>query len=216
MKLCDVMLVDNDAFTRATVSQSLERFNIHVVINAASAADALAQLDDTPVEVALLDLDLGIGPSGIDLAHALRARQENIGLVMLTSYRDPRLAAAGSRALPIGTSYLSKRDVSDMQTVVEEILSVRRMPLQRRLSSVDSEKTLEKFTPTQIEILRMVGEGLSTSEIAVRRGVSEKAVEQSISRIYELLDLSKEKSMNQRVQLVQAFYLHSGKLDSNG
>jgi len=210
------MLVDNDAFTRATVSQSLERFKIHVAINSASAADALEQLNDTPVEVALLDLDLGIGPSGIDLAHALRARQTDIGIVMLTSYRDPRLAATGSRTLPMGTSYLSKRDVNDMQIVVEEILSVRRMPLQRRIPNVDPEKTLEKFTPTQIEILRMVGEGFSTSEIAARRGVSDKAVEQSISRIYDLLDLAKEKSMNQRVQLVQAFYLHSGKLDSNG
>ena len=216
MKLCRIMLVDNDAFTRASLSQALERFNIDVVINAASAAEALELFEHTQVDVALLDLDLGIGPSGIDLAYALRGRQPEIGIVMLTSYRDPRLAAAGSRELPVGTAYLAKRDVTDMQLVVEELLSVRNKPLARRTSKVDLSKTLQNFTDVQIEILRMVGEGLSTSEIAARRGVSEKAIEQGISRIYELLDLEKEKSLNQRVQLVQAYYLHIGKLDSNG
>ena len=60
------------------------------------------------------------------------------------------------------------------------------------------------LTDMQVEVLLLVGDGVTTSEIAARRGVSTSAVEQTIARICERLDIQRGPSRNQRVQLVQA------------
>jgi len=56
-----------------------------------------------------------------------------------------------------------------------------------------------------------VAEGLTTKEIASRTGVSEKAVEGTISRLHSMLDLPKDSSSNPRVQLARAYFALSGK-----
>jgi DNA-binding NarL/FixJ family response regulator len=58
----------------------------------------------------------------------------------------------------------------------------------------------------------MVADGLSSSEIAERRGISEKAVEAIIARIYNFLGLKKVKENNPRVLLANHFKKLSGKI----
>ena len=59
---------------------------------------------------------------------------------------------------------------------------------------------------------REVAEGLSSSEIAARRNISEKAVEAILARIYAFLEIKKEKANNPRILLANSFKKFSGKL----
>ena len=84
-KRLKVLIVDDDAFTRVTLTSTLRAFNCNIVGDAATAAAAIqaAQLEEP--EIAVLDLDLGEGPTGIDLARTLRRDYPKIGIVMLST-----------------------------------------------------------------------------------------------------------------------------------
>ncbi|MEI6374165.1 MAG: response regulator transcription factor, partial [Actinomycetes bacterium] len=165
------LVVENDSFTLASLVNALEYQRVEVVGRATTAREALELQRDTTPNVALLDLDLGVGPTGVDLAHALRIRQPEIGLVMLSTYRDPRLIAPGMVAPPRGTTYLNKADIRDFSEIVVQVLVAARTPLAFR-SAVPS--SLRPLTEGQIDVLRLVADGMSTQAIAEERQVSVK------------------------------------------
>ena len=74
-----------------------------------------------------------------------------------------------------------------------------------------TESQISNLTDTQIDILRLVSEGQTTSTIAENRGVTEKSVEAALGRIYSALELPRNKSLNPRIQMVRAFFTLSGK-----
>lgn len=208
-----VLVVDDHPFALATLTAALAGRSIDVR-GAASPREALAVAVESRPSVAMLDLDLGPGPTGIDLAHALRKEFPAIGIVILTSFRDPRLAGVGVPALPLGSIYLCKADVSDIDVVVKAIELVEHSPLARRAPLHMASGPTVALTDTQVEVLLLVGEGITTAEIAERRGVSTGAIEQILARICERLEIPRSTSRNQRVQLVQALHRLRGQATS--
>jgi DNA-binding NarL/FixJ family response regulator len=63
-----------------------------------------------------------------------------------------------------------------------------------------------QLTDIQIETLRLVADGLTNAEISRVRFVSEKAVEQIVSRIAQVLNVQPDRSKNLRVQLVGEYF----------
>lgn len=197
-----MLLVDDHQFTRVTLGSALSArgLDVHAV---ATAREALELADSLPnLGVALLDLDLGKGPTGLDLSVELRSRSPRLGIILLTSYRDPRLAAMNLPHLPQGGVFLCKDEISDISLLAATIELVRQQPLTRRSRTLGTSNDL---TDTQIEVLHALASGATTAQIARDRGVSEGAVEKTIARICERLDIPRDPGINQRVQLVHAY-----------
>lgn len=208
MELARVLLVDDDLFTRTALSAALSAHSIHVVDAVTNAPMALEALKNSPVDVVIVDLDLGPGPSGIDICHALRIHKPNLGLILLTSYLDPRIHDPSNSQLPKGCRFMSKTELSDIKILVQEIIIARNKPLMPVRSRLQPGKIL---TDVQLEVLKAVAAGLSSAEIASKRGVSVKAVEAIIAKTHSALGISKSKSLNQRVQLARSYFMLSGK-----
>jgi len=208
MALASVLLVEDDVFTRSTLSAALVGANFEVKAQVGKASDAIDAVKRFSIDVAIIDLDLGAGATGIDIAIALREHNPIIGIIILTSYTDPRVMNPHSRVLPKGSKFLTKSNLTDFAPLVRTILELKALPL-----SGKTEKRSEKvdFTANQLIVLQSVAEGLTTKEIASRTGVSEKAVEGTISRLHSMLDLPKDSSSNPRVQLARAYFALSGK-----
>ena len=202
-----VLIVEDDGLTRSSVASALRLEGMEVVGEADAASTALAMARETPPDVAVLDLDLGAGPNGADIALALRRLRPEIGIVVLTTYDSPRLIADQAPELPLRTVFLRKRDVQSVQDLVQAVhASLRPMhaPVMHRAGATDL------FTDAQIAIMRAVAEGLTNAEIARRRDVSERAVEQMMRRIAIRLGLPADSSLNQRVQITRAFLEMTG------
>lgn len=196
-----VLLVDDHQFTRVTLGSALSArgLDVHAVGSAREVLNLVA--GGATFEVALLDLDLGTGPTGLDLALELRSRIPLIGIILLTSYRDPRLAAPALPSLPVGGVYLCKDDIADINALIGTIEWVRQLPLARRaLTSSASD-----LTDVQIEVLAALARGATTAQIAAERGVGVGAIEKTIARICDRLGIERDGQANQRVQLVHAF-----------
>lgn len=210
MRNARLILVEDDQFTRATLGDALTLQGFDVKARVATAAEALtAQVEFNP-QVAVLDLDLGIGPTGIDVAIALRKKNPQIGIIFLTTYKDPRLIESNLPNLPDGAIYLNKLEMNSTQAIASQISLAMLKPLTKRSFPWSRNSPLGALTQLQIEIMRDVAAGLSTSEMARMRGVSEQAIDKSIARISKHLDIPKSADTNQRVQIVRAYFESKG------
>jgi two-component system nitrate/nitrite response regulator NarL len=202
-------VVEDDAFTRMTLSAALKAKGLNVVMAAADAAEAALLSQIHAIDAAILDLHLGIGPTGIDVAQALRRQNPGVGIVFLTSFDDPRLLSTHLPQLPGNSQYLTKSSIGE----VDQLVNAIQLAVIGRGNTASKLKNhaLGKFTDSQIETLRLVAQGLSNAEIARRRFVTERAVEVSISRVAKALGLESDSSRNQRVHMAKVFFRALGR-----
>jgi DNA-binding NarL/FixJ family response regulator len=208
MPLASILLIDDDSFTRATLSAAINGSGLTVVASVDNASEALKSVLTKNPDVAVVDLDLGSGPSGIDICHALRKQNPQIGLVLLTSYSDPRIHDPANLKLPKGCRFLSKNEIENFSILLKEILIAKNKPLK---NNSQTHRKSHELTNIQIQVLKSVADGLSTSEIAKIRGVSEKAIEATIAKTNKILGINKSKIFNQRVQLARTYFKLTGK-----
>lgn len=202
-----VLVVEDDSFTLSMVTGVIATSGF-IVHGEKSVAEAFKFAQTNFPAVCIIDLDLGEGPTGIDLALGLRRLQPKIGIILLTSYEDPRLHRPNLPDLPLGARYLVKQHISEKSTLVETIKNVIDNPL-GKIS--DSEIPQLDFTDVQVETLRLVAQGLSNAEIAKLRFVTEKTVEQTITRLSKLLNIPQSANLNSRVQLARTYFNKTGK-----
>lgn len=209
-----VLVVEDDNLTRITLTSSLESAGVESVQAAASVGEAVDLAGRHMPDSALIDLHLGSGPTGLDLARQLRSMDPRIGIVILTSYDDPRLLGENPDFIPAGTRYLLKRDIADISAITNALAASQKSS--RLLPRASTQVHGVKLSETQLAILKLIAEGYSNSEIARRRGVSEKAIEGSISRLASKLSLEKDSAVNQRVHIARVYFRALGlKLDDD-
>jgi len=204
--MVNVLLVEDNALLRSSLGIALGQHGVRVVASCANASEAIEHLSSGAVDALVADLDLGRGPNGIALAHVARMANPDVGVVLLTGYSDPRLVAGKLLQLPPGTEYVLKGDVDDVMVLRQAIdRAVRRAdPGSRANESQDLAR--DGLTDHQMEIMRMVAEGLSNTEIAERRVVAVKSVERSIARLARHLNITRDPGRNQRVMITREYY----------
>lgn len=202
------IVIDDDPFVRSSLTAGLAHYGIQVVHSLENGTNADRIIESEKIEVVIVDLDLGPGPSGIDICNAIRTKHSGIGLVLLTSYQDPRIFDPGAPSLPKGTKFISKSELSDFRLLIDAVFAAKAKPL---IPMKRGETPKNPLTVNQLEVLKLVAQGLSTQEIADVKGVSVKAIEGTISKIQAAVGINKSKSMNQRVQLARIYYMMSGK-----
>jgi DNA-binding NarL/FixJ family response regulator len=202
------IVVEDDDFTRLMITTALKSQGLEIVLATPSPTEALEQSLALKADLAILDLQLGKGPTGIDLAVALRRLQPKIGILMLTSYEDPRLLNPNLPKLPFGGVYLTKKSVGEIEILnnaIDQALDHKKWsgtwaPVPQPISSV------AKLTDTQLETLRLMAQGLSNAEISKRRFVTEKSVETSIARLAKAIGLTNDPGQNQRVHMAKVYF----------
>ncbi|NBP92104.1 MAG: response regulator, partial [Actinobacteria bacterium] len=126
MENLKVVLVEDDDFTRGLLSTSLTSQGLVIAGAADNASAGLKLILDLQPDVALLDLNLGKGPNGLDLAVTVRQRAPQVGIVMLTSIEDPRLLGPNLSQAPAGVEFLIKREMGDIEKVVTALKNAKR------------------------------------------------------------------------------------------
>jgi DNA-binding NarL/FixJ family response regulator len=208
-----VIVIDDDPFTRTMLRSTLFELNYDVIGDAGTATDAVRLAYEPRVRFAVVDLDLGEGPSGIDVAHAMRKVRPELGIVMVSTYEEPRLLGGKQVPLPQGSIYLVKKSILDSETLRKALeLSVDPMTRSGALviSPQAGRSTLAKLTDLQLDIMRMVASGDSNSEIARKRSITTPSVEKAIARITKQLGLEASPERNQRVLIAQTYHQFTG------
>lgn len=190
-----VLFVEDEPFMRGLIAESLTSagFEVHACVNASSA---LAELPHVDPHVVISDLDLGPGPSGVDLLRQVAAEHPWLGLVALTAHSSVELAVSNPLSLPVGTVYVVKSELgssAELVDLVESAVGNRSVPEPtRRIEQVE-------VSSAQAEILRLIAMGYSNAGIAAQRGISQRAAESLAQRTFTALGLHADPHLNLRV-----------------
>jgi DNA-binding response OmpR family regulator len=159
----DILLVDDDRPLLDMLTRSFEREGHHVtaVTDGHAALEAAA---GRPYDIVLLDVALGAGPTGHDVARMLRGRRDVVPIIMLTALDSEADAVQGLEAgaddyvtKPFGLAELRSRIRAVLRRaqgrVVEGSLRVGPVALDRDLRRVTMEGDAVKLTFSEFELL---------------------------------------------------------------
>jgi len=193
-----VVVVEDDPFLGGMIAEtlSIRGFGVH---HAAGAAEALALIEEHDPDALVVDLDLGQGPSGLDVINALGDRLPEFGVLVLSNYPNPAAMIPGV-TLPPTVGYLVKRRLSSADDLVAALESLLADVVPRHARFHEAVPVeLAMLTPGQFELLRLIAEGYSNETIATRRQVSVRSVESMVNRVFTALGLAADAKRNPRV-----------------
>jgi two-component system, NarL family, nitrate/nitrite response regulator NarL len=145
------------------------------------ARKIMASLDP---DVALVDIDLGHGPSGLDFARIIGKSHPDVGIVFLSRFSEADSGVHSIKGVPDNVAYLSKLELYDTQVVRDTIEECLRPSLEiRSFSRIKLE--MSGLTQAQYDLVVNVAAGLSPSDIAQARDRSVRSIELMMNRIQE-------------------------------
>lgn len=217
METRSILVVEDEPFLRELIASALESRGF-LVEASATAAEARRAFQRTDPDGVIIDVNLGPGPSGFDLAEALVRLRPEVSIVFLTNLPDPRFADREADGVPKGVWYLRKSAITDIDSLVRALDAALRGGVALVRHDHDEHRPLGNLTRKQLEVLRMVAEGKSNAQIAQARGTTIKAVEDTIHRICLALGVDSAKQANTRVAITRRFLTATsgGALDRNG
>jgi len=208
-----LLLVEDDPVILTLMSKAMEAEGFKVSGATSNVVSAMDSFKKNPPDVAILDLDLGAGPTGIDLANKMRKMNHRIAIVFCTSYKDIRFIRNESHSYPPHTVLLKKSDVINIDKFSKAIYEALELVRDADETKPDqlSEKFYKNLNNLEIELLRLVASGISNKNIAKERGISTKSCENAIARLAKKLKIPATEDNNQRVLLTRKYSELSGK-----
>ena len=187
-----VALVDDHPLVRSGLSALIDgEDDLQVVTQADSLETAVAALRETPADVVLMDLNLGDGPGGAEATAAVLALAEPPVVVVLTTYETEADVIAAMQAGASG--YLLKG-----ATAEERFAGTRDAAAGRSVLAPSVMQTLVRratpgpdvVTEREVEVLRLLAQGLGNREMAAQLLVSEATVKSHLAHLYTKLGVT--------------------------
>lgn len=188
-----VLIVDDHTLVRAGLCRLLQGFaDVQVIAEASNAEQALELAQQHHPDVVLLDLSLP-GRSGLEALSDIRKHVPQARVVMMSMHDD---CAHVRSALDRGADGFVLKDAAPQelelalraahsgQIFLSPPLSAKMLA---PLLSTERPTGVAALPPRQRQILRRLGSGQSTKEIAAELGISAKTVETHRARMMEAL-----------------------------
>lgn len=192
MERIRVCLVDDHPVVREGIRRLLERDErIQVVGEAATAEDAVAQVEETSPQVVLMDIRMP-GVDGIVASRRLTAKDPDLRIVILSSFGDQYVTSAIEAG---ACGYVLKSatgpelveavvQAADGQSPIESKLASR---LVGRLTELAKTGHPHSLSYRQQDILRLISEGVSSKDIEKALSMGRATLTRELRHIYDVL-----------------------------
>ena len=204
-----VLIADDQALLRSGFRLILESAGLDVAGEAADGKEAVAGVLEHQPDVVLMDIRMPV-MDGLEATRQIVAAGSDVRVVMLTTFDLDQYVYG---ALAAGASGFLLKDVTPEHLVAAVQLvrsgdallapSITRRLVERfapRVPSGDRAADLSALTPRELEVLGLVGRGMSNAELATELTLSEATVKTHVARILAKL------SLRDRVQAVVFAY----------
>ena len=194
VKQIRVLLADDHLLVRSGIRSLLDRMSeIQVVAEAGDGHEALRLIEKYQPDVVLMDLSMP-NLSGLQATVRVTKNFPNVRVIILSMYSNDEYV---TRALAAGAAgYLVKTcSASQLEQAIAIVASGNTyLGLPDVVADVTEHKTgekslLERLTPRQSEVLRMLAEGGSVKSIAQSLNIGVKTVEKHRAELMNRLDL---------------------------
>ncbi|WP_102960116.1 response regulator transcription factor [Mangrovicella endophytica] len=188
-----ILIVDDHMVVREGVRRLVATVAT-AITEAETPSEALAAFRRQRPDVVILDINLK-GGSGLEVLRRLRADDPDARIVVFSMYSDIAYAASARREGALG--YVAKSAPSDdLLTAIrkagrgEPFVDGETALAMETLGQGDSDPTAS-LSPREVQILHMLGEGHSLTEIAEGLGVAYKTIANTSTRIKEKLGVER-------------------------
>jgi DNA-binding NarL/FixJ family response regulator len=192
-----VLIADDHNLFRKGVRKMLEAEADMVVLGeAANGREALEQARTLMPDVVLMDIQMP-ELDGIEATRILSREMSHLGIIFITMHENDEFVFRGLQAG--GRGFIMKD--SDPDTVLRAIRAVANgesllgpsiaQKVIRHFHGMDKAQTslVDDLTAREVEVLKLIAEGIGNKEIAARLSISDKTVKNHINNILSKLHL---------------------------
>jgi DNA-binding NarL/FixJ family response regulator len=198
-KPINIMIADDHLMVREGIKQLLE-LDGDIVVNAEAkdGKQCIELLDEKKTDVLLLDINMP-NMNGLQVLQHLREKKRNIKILILTIHNEVEYLV---RAIEYGVNGYVLKD-SESAVLKKAIYTIHRGEtyIQPELAPLLKERLEDKnslsshgdddiLTKREIEVLKLLAEGLFNKEIAYTLAISEKTVKNHVSNIFKKINVS--------------------------
>ena len=192
-----IVIADDHSMIREGLKQLLELDgDIVVVEEAANGEECLKIIQCVQPDVVLLDINMPV-MDGLKMLEILRSSQwKNQKVIILTIHNEIEYLM---KAMEIGIDGYVLKDADSAilkQAIVtvnqgEEYIDYSMLPLlKEKITQEKEQREDDKLTRREIEVLKLLAEGLFNKEIAYKLSISEKTVKNHVSNIFKKIGVS--------------------------
>lgn len=190
-----LMLADDHRMLREGLSRSMSEHGFDVVGEARDGVEAVNMAYALTPDVVLMDVSMP-EMDGVEACRQVRLAVPGTKVVMLTMHADQDVLANAIRAGACG--YLVKdcsteeiagavRMASNGDTALSPQLAASMLDEVRKLDMAPTRED-RVVTKREEEVLQLIADGCSTSEVAEQMYISQKTVKNHLASIYQKLD----------------------------
>ncbi|GAB3599132.1 response regulator transcription factor [Angustibacter peucedani] len=188
-----VLVVDDHQMVRAGLVTLLSASEDVVVVGqAADGREAVAAVAELAPDVVLMDLSMPV-MDGVEATRAITAASPSSKVVVLTSFSD---RARVSEALGAGAiGYLLKDcEPPELLSAVRSA-AAGHVPLDPRVARVllpssPGERPADALSAREVQVLRLVADGLANKQIGRALGISERTVKAHLGRVFRQIGVA--------------------------
>jgi DNA-binding NarL/FixJ family response regulator len=187
-----VVVVDDHQMVRAGIATLLGATDDIVVVGqAGDGSEAVVVVAANLPSVVLMDLSMPV-VDGVEATRRILAEQPEVKVVVLTSFSDRERVSEALAAGAVG--YLLKDcDPADLLAAVRSA-AAGHVPLDPRIARVllpsGQPRPEDGMSPREVEVLRLVAQGLANKQIGRRLGITERTVKAHLGRVFRALGVA--------------------------
>jgi len=187
-----VLLADDHQLLRQAIRRALEDAGMTVVAEAGDGGEAVRLAEELRPDVVVMDVSMPV-LDGVEATRRIHDDIPDLPIVIITMHGDEALRRDAVNA---GASGFLTKDVS-MQEVVATITQAAggEVALSTELAATilaeleeGPDRSASPLTPREEEVLQLIADGCSTSEVASGLFISGKTVKNHLASIYEKLE----------------------------
>lgn len=196
-----MLIVEDEQFARSLLINALTGAGLETAASEnSSQAVKVAKTFDP--DVAVIDVDLGQGPSGVDVAHRLRMHNPAVGILFLTNVGNNYFQSL-IRSFHNGPfGHLSKDKVSNLESLTGAIYQASRGTYD---NNKPSDLDQQNLTRTQRQVMQSLYEGKSIQRIADDRSTTVRAVNRIVQRACENLGVDEATGYQRIIAALRVF-----------
>jgi len=199
-KIKIVIADDHPIFRKGVLSIVNDTSNIKVIGESSSGEDALNLITELKPEIVLLDIDMPV-LSGLDVARKLKEQNSKSKAVILTIHKDKEYFDE-AMDLDIKAYVLKDSIASDLIDCIMQVAegnyyispAISTYLIENKKAKKE-ESPLAKLTPTELQILKLISQNKTSSQIAKELFRSVRTVENHRNNICKKLGLSGQHSL---------------------
>lgn len=161
----DILIVEDDPIIAEDLSSLLHLHNYNVVDIAHSATDAIDALLTKKPNFVILDIHLGSGQTGIDVAEIINSKY-HIPFIFLTSFDDEATLDAAQEHSPFGYLVKPFQDRTLLTTLKIALTNYEKSQTKELTLKIVEEQINQVVTTQEFNIIKDLIKGLSYKQIA--------------------------------------------------